>query len=227
MDQFTVNWYDDPMCWSKKPGGKKSICIDISKSDIPLLHKITCHLGTGIIQVQDNYKDQFVNIDFPKLKAIVAKVIEFNNLANQNDTESEILSDNSSTTSELNDTVVDNSSVDNDVKSYNETSPKTLEDSNINYTENDSNNNKTTVMDSSCHVMTTDSSSQTSNSTLMPFSDIDNGPTLTLINRLESNFKSSLEKICTQQTTMMSAKVELMQSQLSTKIYDKRDDFLF
>jgi hypothetical protein len=95
------------------------------------------------------------------------------------------------------------------VKSYDKTSPKTLEDSNINYTENDSNNNKTikpTVMDSGCHVMTTDSSSQTSNSTLMPFSDIDTGPTLTLINRLESIFKSSLEKICTPQTAMMSAK---------------------
>ena len=220
IDKYTVNWYDDPLCWSKKPGGKKSICIDISKSDIPLLYKITYHIGTGIIQAQGNYKDQFVNIDFPKLKAIVAKVIEFNNLMSQNDTESEILSDNSSTTSELNDTVVDNSSVDNDVKSYDETSPKTLEDSNINYTDNDSNNNKTIkpiVMDSSCHVMTPDSSSQTSNSTLMPFCDIDTGPTLTLINRLESNFKSSLEKICTQQTTM-SAKVELMQSLFTQSI---------
>lgn len=221
MDKYTVNWYDDSLCWSKKPGGKKSICIDISKSDIPLLYKITYHIGTGIIQVQGNYKDQFVNIDFPKLKAIVAKVIEFNNLVSQNDTESEIVSDNSSTTSELNDTVVDNSSVDNDVKSYDETSPKTLEDSNINYTENDSNNNKTikpTVMDSSCNVMTTDSSSQTSNSTIMPFSDIDTGTTLTLINRLESNFKSSLEKICTQQTAMMSAKVELIQSLFTQSI---------
>jgi hypothetical protein len=80
------------------------------------LYKIPYHIGTGIIQAQGNYKEQFVNIDFPNLKAIVAKVIEFNNLVSQNDTESEILSDNSSTTSELNDTVVDNSSVDNDVK---------------------------------------------------------------------------------------------------------------
>lgn len=46
MENFKINWYDEPQDWSKIVSGKQkqSICIEIGTTEIDLLFKITFHI---------------------------------------------------------------------------------------------------------------------------------------------------------------------------------------
>ncbi|CAG2231221.1 unnamed protein product [Mytilus edulis] len=70
---YVVSWFDDPENWSTKNSGNKSICVEIStKADVDsLLYKITLFVNTGLVQVQGNHKDTFVDKDFPVLVKLV------------------------------------------------------------------------------------------------------------------------------------------------------------
>lgn len=83
MDEYVVEWYDDPLHWNKKQSGKKAICINLTTSEIPLMYKITFHINTGVIQTQGVHKDHFTKKDFPRLKSLVSEIVKFNNLTGQ------------------------------------------------------------------------------------------------------------------------------------------------
>ena len=78
QSNYTVSWYDEPLDWRSTRSGKKSICIDLATSDIPLLYKLTFHINTGVVQVQGNYINQFTKKDFPKLKELKQRVKSLN-----------------------------------------------------------------------------------------------------------------------------------------------------
>ncbi|CAC5414345.1 unnamed protein product [Mytilus coruscus] len=75
--EYIVSWFDDPENWSAKNSGNKSICVELStKADVlnSLLYKITLFINTGLVQVQGNHKDTFVNKDFPVLLKLVNEI---------------------------------------------------------------------------------------------------------------------------------------------------------
>lgn len=194
-DQCLVKWYDDPLQWNKKSGGKKAICIDVSNREIPLLFKITFHINTGIVQIQGTYKDQFVNKDFPILIDIVKQVIEHN-------TPTDIQVEGSDEYFTVNQ----------------ETTAKTLvETTDQPFINNDGNNNKLKVKHSSNHCCGPDHCQS-----VVAYNQEES--VNKLMHNFEDKFTLALEKVCSQQTAMLCKSIETMQEKYAQNIksYDTK-----
>lgn len=188
QSNYTVSWYDEPLDWRSKRSEKIYICIDLATSDIPLLYTLTFHINIGVVQVQGNYIIQFTKKDFPTLKELKQRVTSMYKTTVEVTSTSGAESD-SDDYNTLNTTMLEPNE---------ETNPKELimkmTEKNIDI---DSNNKN---VDLRVHVY--DNFCQTESTSVVPLGDQNKSSIFAeILNRMESMFANSLEKITNQQTT--------------------------
>lgn len=194
---FNVKWYDDPQDWSEKPSGKRSICIDVSKSSVmtPLMYKVTFFITTGILQVQGSQKDHFVDHIFPNAKKLVTEIIDFNkDTADKNEDDNK----GEEAMSNVSQTIVKEivPSQDENKLTNIPTEPKKL-DNNNNHEHNKNENNSNEV-----------------NESIAPYNKADKF--LETMTKIESHFTEAIDKIFDQQNKNLEKIQDIYSQQLKS-----------
>lgn len=219
QSEYNVRWYDEPQDWTEKATGKRSICIDVSKaSDTSLMYKVTFFITTGILQVQGNCKNHFIDKIFPKLKNLVAEIMEYNKDIIENKNEGDNLEHDSQTMVkelvEIEEGHDDELSSNNDIEQDAEVI-KLCEATEI----KDNNNNHTQIKKVSQNgrvvpVGKSENNLATLNSAVATFSKEDKF--LETMTKIESHFTEAIDKIFEQQNKNVEKLQEVFNQQLKS-----------
>ncbi|CAC5379717.1 unnamed protein product [Mytilus coruscus] len=203
--EYVVSWFDDPENWSTKNSGNKSICVEIStKADVvnSLLYKITLFINTGLVQVQGNHKDNFVDKDFPVLVKLVNVIYMATN------------SDKSGSCK------INTSQCGSETDLSDQTNIKQIS------TLIDTNNNKDLASHNDS-IVTKDKFGQVHETNNISQSDMNvaHFQPDQIFSRMEASFTLALDKICTQQSDLFNSKFQLMEHYYNQSIETNNNNF--